>query len=191
MCFYWKMVIDLEAQICIFLRSIRKGNPSLYVQLLRSLVKWFLPFNHHNYSRLINTHVFDLISLLIIHPDVYHQITQGSFTFGKSELSFPRMALDQVHEQNNKIIKGQGGESELSNLEDESVLIRWEICGPEVWGILCQFEKEMKDDDPSFHTTSTKNNKDNMHFRLNFRKNVQTVLSAFPAIHSSLIFFAP
>ena len=149
MCFYWKMVIDLEAQIFIFLRSIRKGNPSLYVQLLRAVVKWFLPFDHHNYSRRITTHFFDLISLLIIHPDVYHQMTQGSFIFAKSELSFPSMALHQVHEQNNKIIKAQEGVSGLSNLEDESVLIWWEICGPEVWRILCQFEKEMKDDDPS------------------------------------------
>ena len=76
-------------------------------------------------------------------------MTQGSFILSKSELSFPRIALDQLHEQNNKIIKGQGGESGLSNLEDESVLIRWEICRPEVWRILCQFEKEMKDDHPS------------------------------------------
>ena len=73
-------------------------------------------------------------------------MTQGSFIFAKS---FPSMALDQVHEQNNKIIKAQEGVSGLSNLEDESVLIWWEICGPEVWRILCQFEKEMKDDDPS------------------------------------------
>ena len=51
MCFYWKMVIDLEVQICIFVRSIREVNFSLYVQSLRSLVKWFFAFDHHNYSR--------------------------------------------------------------------------------------------------------------------------------------------
>ena len=62
------------------------------------------------------------------------------------------MALDQVHAQKNKIIKGQGGESKFVNLEDESVLIRWETCGPEVDRILFKFEEEIKDDDTSFHT---------------------------------------
>ena len=91
------------------------------------------------------------------------------------------MALDQVHEQNNEIIKGQGGASGFLNLEDESALIRWETCGPEVGKILCQFEEEMKDDnDASFHTTSTKHHKDNEHSHLNFRKDVQTVFSAIP-----------
>lgn len=42
------------------------------------------------------------------------------------------MALEQVHEQNNKIIKGQGGASKFLNLEDESGLIRWETCEQKV-----------------------------------------------------------
>ena len=95
----------------------------------------------------------------------------------KSKRPFSRMALDQVHEQNNKIIKGQGGASGFLNLEDESALIRWETCGAEVGRILCQFEEEMKDD-VSFHTTSTKHHKDNEHFHLNFRKDLQTVFNA-------------
>ena len=152
MSFCWKMVIDLEVQICIFVHSIREGNFSLYFQSLRSLVKWFFVFDHHNYSRWITVHVFDLTSLPITHPDVYHQMMQGSFSFSKSKRPFLCMALNQVHEQKNKIIKGQGGESEFVNLEYESVLIRWETCGPEVGRILFQFEEEIKDDDTSFHT---------------------------------------
>ena len=105
---------------------------------------------------------------------------QGSISFAKSKRPFSCMALDQVQEQNNKIIKGQGGESGFLNLEDESALIRWEACGPEVGRILCQFEEERKDDDASFHTTSTKQHKDNEHFRLNFRKDVKTVSNAIP-----------
>ena len=103
---------------------------------------------------------------------------QGSFSFNKSKCPFSRMALDQVHEQNNKIIKGQGGASEFLNLKDESTLLRWETRGPEVGRILCQFEEEMKDDDASFHTTSNKHHVDNEHFRLNFRMDVQTVFKA-------------
>ena len=85
-----------------------------------------------------------------------------------------------MHEQNNKIIKGQGGALGFLNLEDESALIRWETCGPEVGRILCQFEDEIKDDNASFHTTSTKLHEENELFCFNFRKDVQTVSSAIP-----------
>ena len=98
--------------------------------------------------------MFDLTSLPITHPDVYHQMIQGSFSFAKSKLLFSMMALDQVQEQNTKIINGQGGASVFLNLEDESALIRWVTCGLEV-----------DNDDASFHTTSTKHRKDNEDFR--------------------------
>ena len=75
---------------------------------------------------------------------------------------------------------GHGGASGFLNLEDESALIRWETCGPEVGKILCQFEEEMKDDDGSFHKTSTKHHEDNEHFGLNFREDVQTAFNDIP-----------
>ena len=50
------------------------------------------------------------------------------------------MALGQAHEQDNKIIKGFGGGTNLLNTQDESALIRWETCGPEVAKIVSEFE---------------------------------------------------
>ena len=105
MWFYWKMVIDLQVQSCIFAPSIREGNFSLYVSSLRPFLKWFLMFGHHNYSCRITVYVVDLVSLSITHPDEYHQLMQGSFSFAKSKCPFSRMALHQVHEQNNITIK--------------------------------------------------------------------------------------
>ena len=174
------MVIDLEVQIGVFGHSIREGNFSLYLQSLRLLVKWFFAFDHHNYSGWITVYVFNLISLPIVHPDVGHQMMQGSFSFVESKWTFLRMALDQVHEKNNKVIKGQGGTSGFLNFEDESALIRLETCGPEEGKMLCQLEEKMKDDDGSFHTTSTEHHEDNEHFRLNFREDLQTVFNAIP-----------
>ena len=54
------------------------------------------------------------------------------------------MALDQVHEQNNKGIKGVGGASQLMNRGDDSSLIRLETCGPEVARIVSEFEETME-----------------------------------------------
>ena len=42
------------------------------------------------------------------------------------------MSLDQLHEQNNKYIKGVSGATSLVNQQDETALIRWELCGPEL-----------------------------------------------------------
>lgn len=74
------------------------------------------------------------------------------------------MALDELHEQNNKIIKGQGGVSNVLNLESQSKLIRWETCGPEVTKIVSQLEKEMKDDTPLHTSSNLKHHEDNEQF---------------------------
>ena len=42
------------------------------------------------------------------------------------------MHLDQIHEQNNKLIKRCGGASDLLNKVDDSALIRWETCSPDI-----------------------------------------------------------
>ena len=68
--------------------------------------------------------MFDLISLPSTDPDVYQQMLKEVFSFAKTKRPFSRMALDQVHERNNKIIKGVGGATSLFNTQDESALIR-------------------------------------------------------------------
>ena len=49
----------------------------------------------------------------------------GNFSFQNKNSKFSRLAIDQIHEQNNKIIKGSGRAKHLSNKTDESGLIRW------------------------------------------------------------------
>ena len=177
MSFYLKMVIELEMEFLAFVRSIREGNFPLYIQSLRSLSKWFFILDHYNYARWITVHLFDLISLHITFPGVYQEMMKGSFSFCKTKRPFSRMALDQVHEQNNKIIKGQGGATRSLNLEDESALIRWETCGPEIARITSEFEDEMKDDSES-QASQLKHHEDNKHFQEQFSKDVNTVFHA-------------
>ena len=54
------------------------------------------------------------------------QATSGS---KKTNSKFSRLAIDQMHEQNNKIIKGFGGAKHLLKKTDESGFIRWETVG--------------------------------------------------------------
>ena len=99
--------------------------------------------NHYNYARWVSAHLFDFVNLQLSHPDVYENFMNGFFTFNKSCSEFSNMALDQIHEQNNDLIKGVGGATHLINREDDSALLRWEICGSELAGMISSFEDEV------------------------------------------------
>ena len=164
----------------MFFRSIREGNFSLYVQSLRKLLKWFFALDHTHYARWLTIHVFDLLSLPVTHPDIHQQMVNGCFSFAKSKRPFSRMALDQVHEQNNKIIKGQGGATNFLNLENESALIRWETCGPEVTRIVTEFEELLNESTQTTCSGSLKHHEDNELFRRSFSNDVNSVYNAMP-----------
>ena len=140
MVFYLRLVMNLQLEILIFVRAIREGNFSLFVQSLRNFLKWFFALGHINYARWLTVHVFDLVSLPITYPEIYQKMIRGFFCFVRTKSLFSRMAFDQVHEQHNKIIEGLGGASNLLNSQDDSGLIRWEMCGPEVARLVSEFE---------------------------------------------------
>ena len=93
--------------------------------------------------------MFDHILLPTAHPDAYQQMLKGFSSFAKTKHTFSRMALDQVHQQNNKIIKELGDTMSLLNTQDGSALIMWETCGPEVARIVSEFEDFLYDQDAS------------------------------------------
>ena len=69
------------------------------------------------------------------------------------------MALDQIHEQNNKIIKGAGGATSLLNTQDESDLIRRDTCVPEVSRIVLECEYSLYKQDVSSSSAKHSNRK--------------------------------
>ena len=105
MCYYWKIIIDLQVLILIFVRSIREGNFLLYMESLWVALKWFFALDKYNYVRWCTVHWYDLLKLSQVCPSVYEMVN-GIFSFQKTSRNFSRMALDQIHEQNNKVIKG-------------------------------------------------------------------------------------
>ena len=179
MCFYWFMVMRMQLDILVFIRSMREGNFNVYVASIRRLIKWVFVFDHIHYSRWLSIHLFDLMNLEKSDPELYAEMKKGNFSFQKTERQFSRMALDQVHEQNNKVIKGVGGASQLMNRGDDSSLIRWETCGPEVARIVSEFEEtmELKTRTSILQKTDLhmKHHEDSPTFRKNYIKDVQNV----------------
>ena len=150
------MVFDLQVNYLMSIRSEREANSRLYILALHKLIKWYFTFDNFNYSGWIRVHLFDLMTVETMFADIYENFNKGFFTFQKSENQFSQMPLDQVHKQNNCPIESCGDATDLVNNVEESVLIRWGTCGPEVPRIINEFEESMKlempeDDDSNLH----------------------------------------
>ena len=87
----------------------READFNLYVEVLIRLVPWFFALGHSNYARWIPVHLRDMVNLKELHPSVYEQFMCGNFTVKKAAHAFSAIAIDQAHEQNNAIVKGDGG----------------------------------------------------------------------------------
>ena len=48
---YWKMIFDLQVLILMFIRLERERDFALYLQVLKSIMKYTFAFNHYNYAR--------------------------------------------------------------------------------------------------------------------------------------------
>ena len=136
---YWNTVIDLEALLCQFIKSIRTGNFKLYVNALQRIVPWLFTLDHVNYARWLPIHLRDMVMLEDTHPAVYEEFMEGKFVVKKSNRKFSSIALDQAHEQMNKVVKGDGGAIGL--FDNDHSLKRWLLSGPEMARLITEFEE--------------------------------------------------
>ena len=95
---YWYLILQFQTDYLVFIRSLRKRNCKLFLNVHQSLVKWFFIFDQYNYARWISVHVQDLLTLKVTcHSDVIcHSDVQSSI-------------FTNAHEQCNKIIKSING----------------------------------------------------------------------------------
>ena len=136
---FWSTALELELLTLEFVRSIREGNFSLYVQILGKLVPWMFALDLVNYSRWLPIHIRDLLNLKKRHPAVYAEFEQGKFVVQKSKHLFSKISLDHNHEQENEMIKGDGGAVGLT--ESPVALRRWMVAGPEIARAVKEFER--------------------------------------------------
>ena len=103
------LVLNMELTILTLIRSFREGNFTLYRESLSELIPYFFANNNTNYARWLPIHLRDMMCLEKQHPDVAREFHQGNVVVHKSDRHFSAMAIDQAHEQNNAVIKGDGG----------------------------------------------------------------------------------
>jgi hypothetical protein len=104
---FWELIIKYQMLILIFVRAHRERDFSLYVDVLEKLVPLFFALDHVNYSRWVPIHIRDMKSL----PEsIKHEFQeQGHWVLSRTSSKFSFIPLDQVHEQENKLVKGSGG----------------------------------------------------------------------------------
>ena len=74
--------------------------------------------DHFPYAQWHSVHVRDLMRLEGESPMVWNEFLKGHFVTQKTLHKFSIMAHDQIHEQLNAVMKGDGGITENATLDD-------------------------------------------------------------------------
>ncbi|KAJ8031728.1 hypothetical protein HOLleu_25018 [Holothuria leucospilota] len=139
---YWNKVLQLECLLLAFIRSQREANYALYVQTLTAIIPWIFAMDHYHYARWLTVHVTDLQELPNDSVDIHRAFVNGRFVTQKSSHKFSALAHDQIHEQQNAIVKGDGGVIGIT--ENEAASRRWMVAGSEIARIVSEFEDQFQ-----------------------------------------------
>ena len=137
---YWSKVLQLECLLLAFIRSQQEANYLLYVETLTAIIPWMSAMDQYHYARWLTVHVTDLNELPNDSLHKHTEFVNGNFVTQKSSQKFSALAHEQIHEQQNAIMKGDGGIIEIT--ENEGALHRWMVAGPEIARILNEFEDQ-------------------------------------------------
>ena len=138
--YFWNMCIKLESLLMKFLPSQREGVYSAYVDSLAEIIPWMFTFERSHYARWLSVHLHELSNMQSISPNTYEEFVKGHFVTQKSSHKFSKLAHDQVHEQLNAMVKGDGGVIGIT--ENESSFRRWMVAGPEIAQLLIDYRQK-------------------------------------------------
>ena len=88
MCYYWYLIFTFQLDILLYIRLLRESNYKLLVCAMTNLMKWVLPFDRVHYVIWGRVHVFDLMTLFSICPDVFLEFAKDHYSFQKSNKKF-------------------------------------------------------------------------------------------------------
>eukprot|EP00794_Sanderia_malayensis_P004251 gene4251-4816_t len=169
---YWFTVIDLEILMFTFISSIRTGQFELFVACLQRIAHWMFTLDHVHYARWLPVFIEDLQNVSEHQKPIADAFKKGFFTIRKSNNPFSNMGIDQAHEQNNKVVKIDGGAIGL--LDNEAALLKWAVASPIIGDILEQSEEQQIKEGHVF-----KHHEDTNSFEERFIKDRKSFLGAF------------
>ena len=147
-----------------------------YKTTLANLLPFFFANDNIHYSRWLTIHLDDMLRLKDVHPDVEEEFQRGNFVFHKSEQVVSGIGIDQAHEHNNALIKGEGGAIGIT--ENPSALLRWMVAGPEISHVIQEYEaaSQVK------QNVKSKHHEDTPAAQLRFHKEVKDLTCCIEAM---------
>ena len=85
------------------------------------------------------------------------------------------MGWDEINERNNKLVKGCRGGNDLLNKAEDSALIRWETCSPEIARVILGF-KDCLHRNEIYSESSNKHHEDSLCFHQRFSSDVSRLV---------------
>ena len=112
--------MKLELCMLIFLCSLQVASFTMYLDALTELTPWFFALDDTNYVCWIPVHLKDMAELPNRHLEVAKEFNNSKIVVHKTRRVFSGMPIDQAHEQNNALIKGDGGAVGLTDNQSAS-----------------------------------------------------------------------
>ena len=131
------MILKFELLILILVRSFRGSNFRLYTAVFTAITPWMFALDRTNYAQWLPAYNRDMAELPNRHPQ-NELMSAGKLTVQKTTNAFSFIPLDHAHEQNNELIKGDGGIIGIT--ENPNALLRWMVAGPELARMMKVFE---------------------------------------------------
>lgn len=127
----------------------------MYKESLCEMLPWFFALDHVHYAHWLSIHLHDLEHLNIASPSTHREFCRGAFVTKRSTHRFSTIAHDQVHEQLNAVIKGDGGFIGIT--ESPETLNCWDFAPPELTRILSEVDSKPTNGNGNHHdeTAST------------------------------------
>ena len=171
----WNMTLTFELLIILILeRSFRQSDFRQYTAALMPITPWMFALDRNYYSRWLPVHIRDMVQLPKKHPHVYKEFSKGGkFTVQKTTNTFSSIPLDQAHEKNNELIKGDGGIIGIT--ENPGPLLRWMVAEPELARMVKEFETTVEEDNAD--QTCTPHHEQSRACQAHFVSHVQSLVS--------------
>ena len=171
---FWTMTLKFELPILILVHFFWQSDLRQYTAALMAITPSMFALDHTNYSQWLPVHVRNMVELPNKHSHVYKEFWKGGkFTGQKTTNTFSSIPLDQAHEQNNKLIKGDG--RIIGIPENPGVLLRWMVAGPEPATMVKEFETTIEEDNTN--QTCTTHHEQSRACQVRFISHVQPLVS--------------
>ena len=170
---FWNMTLTFELLIRILVHSFRQSDFRQYTAALMAITPWIFALDRTNYSRWLPVHIRVMVELPNKHTHVYKEFSKGGkFTVQKTTNTFSSIRLDQAHEQNNELIKGDGGIIGIT--ENPGALLRCMVAGPELARMVKDFETTVEEDNTT--QTCTPDHEQSRAFQARFISHIQSLV---------------